>query len=450
MTKSDELAIPALYSDSNVSMSDEFQLNAASPPRGIRNPDIIEENGHHKSDPDKRYALVTGGLGYIGSHTVLELLKAGNNVIIIDNLSNSSLGVLERIKRLVSQHYASLGYQSIPSLQLYQLDYTDTSAAYSLLDQYMLPTFECVARKQKRSKITGVIHFASYKSMAESVRMPLSYYSNNVAGLIRFLEALDDYGIKTLIFSSSATVYGAVRQDIAQCIPEECCVHSEGVYGEDRQKQQSQQGFPQLTSPYGRTKWMCEAILSDLCGSDPEWTVIALRYFNPIGCDPSGLLGEDPAGIPNNLMPYVGRVLQGHIPILNVFGSDFDTKDGTGVRDFIHVSDLAVGHVHALKAAAAGRLVCSFREYNLGSGQGHSVLELVEAMQTVSGKDIPWQFAARRSGDVAVSVANPRRAELELHWRTQKTFIDACRDTYHFLLQHSNGSKVEEEEINGC
>ena len=224
-------------------------------------------------------------------------------------------------------------------------------------------------------------------------------------------------------------------------IVEEFCVHTEEMYRRDGEMMRIQQGCRGLTNPYGRTKWMCEAILWDLCVSDPEWRVAALRYFNPVGCDPSGLLGEDPLGIPNNLMPVICKVLRGDIPVVNIFGSDYDTPDGTGVRDFIHVSDLAKGHLAAIQAAMEGKLLSPFRTFNLGSGKGCSVLELVETMQNVSGKEIPVQFTGRRSGDLGVSIAKPVRAARELQWKTELHLIDSCRDTWNFLAKNPAGYK---------
>ena len=297
------------------------------------------------SDQADNYILVTGGLGYIGSHTTLELLKAGNNVVVIDDLSNSHYNVLTRIKALVNQHYSKVDTKCPPVLDFHQIDYRNTTDLRAVLDRYVLQPWKLPHRMNgvNQSKISGVIHFAAYKAVSESIRLPLNYYSNNVAGFVGLLETLNHYGIKNLVFSSSATVYGALDQKDGASIPEELCVHTEETYLRDTEPVLAQQGCRGLTNPYGRTKWMCEAILSDLCVSDPEWRVVALRYFNPVGCDPSGLLGEDPLGIPNNLMPIVCKVLRREIPALNVFGSDYKTTDGTGVRDFIHVCDLAKG-----------------------------------------------------------------------------------------------------------
>jgi|SRR5579862_9084162 len=395
--------------------------------------------------PAERYILVTGGLGYIGSHTTLELLRAGYNVVVIDDLSNSYLTVLHRLKVLVEEHYSTRPRKTIPNIDFHNIDYRDGAKLRAVLDHYAFLPFTTQSNQSiiHRSKILGVIHFAAYKAVAESIRIPLAYYANNVAGFIGFLETLDEYGIKTLAFSSSATVYGSVDQGDSGDIPEELCVHAEEKLYKDTQFMLMRQGCRGLTNPYGRTKWMCEAILWDLCVSDPEWRVVALRYFNPIGCDPSGLLGEDPLGIPNNIMPVICKVLRGEIPALNVFGKDYDTSDGTGVRDFIHVTDLAKGHLAAIWAATEGKLATPFRTFNLGSGRGHSVLELVATMEHVSGQKIPLQFTDRRAGDVAICVAKPARAARELHWRTEQYLIDSCRDTWNFLLKNPRGYRTE-------
>lgn len=387
------------------------------------------------------YILVTGGLGYIGSHTTLELVKAGYNVVVIDDLSNSHLTVLTRIKALINEHYTKVDHKSLPILDFHKVDYRNNADLRAILDRYALDSWMSPLGPGtiNRSKISGVIHFAAYKAVSESIRLPLSYYSNNVAGFVELLETLNHYGIKNLVFSSSATVYGALHQIEGGSIPEELCVHSEETYYRDNETVLAEQGCRGLTNPYGRTKWMCEAILSDLCISDPEWRVVALRYFNPVGCDPSGLLGEDPLGIPNNLMPILCKVLRGEIPALNVFGSDYDTSDGTGVRDFIHVCDLAKGHLAAIKAASEGSLLTPFRTFNLGSGEGHSVLDVVEMMQKVSGKKIPLRFTGRRRGDVAKSVAKPLRAARELNWKTERLLVDSCRDTWNFVTKNPTG-----------
>lgn len=394
---------------------------------------------------DGKYILVTGGLGYIGSHTTLELLKDGYNVIIIDDLSNSYFGVLNRIKSLVDQHYYSqeLEPKSIPSLDYFKVDYGNVPGLRTVLDQYVLshptssdPFLPLV------SSIVGVVHFASFKSPAQSIGEPLAYYRNNVASFISFIETLESYGIKIFIFSSSAAVYGTSSYEEGT-VGEESCAHIGETYGSGAQSKLARYGCTDLTSPYARSKWMCEAILSDISVGDPEWRIVALRYFNPIGCDSSGLLGEDPLGLPNNLMPWICKALRGDISYLNVFGSDYNTKDGTGVRDFIHVTDLAMAHIAALNAATSGSLQTRFRTFNVGSGQGSSVLELVEAMSLTSGKEIPLRFTTRREGDVAKSVAKPHRAEEELNWKTHRSLMDSCRDTLNFLSKNSTGYPTE-------
>jgi UDP-glucose 4-epimerase len=377
---------------------------------------------------DKQYILVTGGLGFIGSHTTLELLKANYNVIVIDNLSNAYANVFDRLKLLAGRFHEEKG-SPMPSLKLHNHDYRDTTALQSLLDQFRSPS----RWGSPKSRIAGVIHFAAYKAVEESIRQPLKYYTNNVSGLIDFVGILGQYGIKTFIFSSSATVYGTLATSNLP-LKEELCVHkTETVPSHHGHTQTVQPGCTGITNPYGRTKWMSEAILADLALSDPEWTIVALRYFNPIGCDPSGLLGEDPRGIPTNLLPVVVKVMTGQYAELQMFGTDWDTEDGTAIRDFIHVTDLAQGHIAALKAANDGRLLENFRAFNLGTGRGHSVLEVIETMQKVSEKPIARRAVARRAGDVGHCVAVTDRSMDELHWNTQKTLTDACVDTCNFL-----------------
>lgn len=377
---------------------------------------------------DDQYILVTGGLGFIGSHTTLELLKANYNVIVIDNFSNSYRDVFDRIRLLASKYHEEKG-TPVPSLQLHGHDYRDTNALRTLLEQYRLPP----SWGSPKSKIAGVIHFAAHKAVEESIREPLKYYANNVSGLVDFVGILREFGIKTFIFSSSATVYGTLASSGVP-LKEELCVHRpEVVKGDDGIERIVQPGCTGITNPYGRTKWMCEAILADLAFSDPEWTIVALRYFNPIGCDSSGLLGEDPRGIPTNLLPVIVKVMTGQYEELNMFGTDWDTDDGTAIRDFIHVTDLARGHIAALSAANEGKLRENFRTFNLGTGQGHSVLEVVNSMEDVSSKPIPRRAAGRRPGDVGYCVAVPSRSHEELEWKTEKTLRDACVDICNFL-----------------
>ncbi|KAJ5538061.1 hypothetical protein N7494_007540 [Penicillium frequentans] len=374
------------------------------------------------------YILVTGGLGFIGSHTTLELLKANYNVIVIDNLSNAFENVLDRIELLARKFHEKNGTE-MPSLRLHAHDFRDTSALQSLLEEYQVPSRWGMAK----SKIAGVIHFAAYKAVGESIQNPLKYYANNVGGLIDFATMLQDFGIKTFVFSSSATVYGTLATS-GLPLKEELCVHKEQVYTDNTGAAQTlQPGCTGITNPYGRTKWFGEAILADLAASDPEWTVVALRYFNPVGCDSSGLLGEDPRQIPTNLLPVVVKVMTGQYAELSIFGTDWETKDGTAVRDFIHVTDLAQGHIAALKAANDGQLSENFRTFNLGTGSGHSVLEVANTMEAVTSKPIPRRAAGRRAGDVGSCVAVVDRSQDELQWKTGKSLKDACQDICNFL-----------------
>jgi UDP-glucose 4-epimerase len=367
----------------------------------------------------RQYILVTGGLGFIGSHTSAELLKSGYNVLIVDNCSNAHQGVFERINQIADTHYAN-SPASRPEAKLFNINYQDIPSMQDLLDQYSSWTL----RGERESQIVGVIHFAAYKAVEESIRSPLKYYRNNISGLVDFLALLDDYNIKKFIFSSSATVYGTVA-DRGLPLQEEDCVHKPTA--------QKEQGCTGLTNPYGRTKFFGEAILSDLAASDPSWTIVALRYFNPIGCDESGLLGEDPKGVPSNLLPVVTRVMTGQYPELKVFGDDWATTDGTAVRDFIHVTDLARGHIAAVTAAQSENLKENFRTFNLGTGCGYSVEQVASTMETVSGRPVPRRRVERRAGDVGSCVAVADRAHNELGWKTEKSLYDACRDICNFL-----------------
>ncbi|KAF9697402.1 hypothetical protein EKO04_004998 [Ascochyta lentis] len=376
-----------------------------------------------------QYVLVVGGLGYIGSHTTWELLKAGHNVVIVDNLSNSYRDVLQRLELLVKDHYQDCS--NVPQLDFYEADYRRVSAMKAILKRYDNPY-------TLKSTITSVIHFAAYKAVEESIHQPLKYYSNNVAGLIDFCNLLDRFDIKTLVFSSSATVYGSQAKHSSQ-LHEQLTSH-ETTYWTDTTTGATQTtlaGSTGLTSPYGRTKWMSEAILSDVAASDPDWSIVALRYFNPIGCDASAVLGEDPRRTPNNLMPLVIQVMEGQAPELRVFGHDWDTADGTAVRDFIHVSDLARGHVAAIEVGRSGELEAGFHAINLGTGSGSSVREVVEMMQVVSGRVIRTRDVARRDGDVGVCVAHPGKAASVLGWRPLKTLEDSCRDICRYLDAHA-------------
>ncbi|KAH7383584.1 hypothetical protein BKA64DRAFT_629311 [Cadophora sp. MPI-SDFR-AT-0126] len=386
-----------------------------------------------------QHILVVGGCGFIGSHTVWELAKAGYNVVVVDNLSNAFSSVFKRLETMVTNHYQKTP-KLRPTLKLYCADYRDEHAMRKILEAYDIPKpFQLSPvdpETSRTSSITGVIHFAAHKAVGESIKYPLKYYSNNVGGLIQFCSLLGDFGIKNFVFSSSATVYGTVA-DMGVPLREEYCSQNTTVFvDEDGQKRVIQPGCSGLTNPYGRTKWMCEAILNDLAHADPEWTITALRYFNPIGCDESGQLGEDPRDAATNLMPVVLRVMSGALPVLNIYGDDYDTPDGTAVRDYIHVTDLARGHLAALKSRADR----GFRVYNLGSGRGQSVLELVAAMEEVSQRKIPIQIVGRREGDVGMCVAKVTRAEIELGWRTEKSLETCCRDVWRFLERVGNGT----------
>lgn len=332
--------------------------------------------------------LVTGGAGYIGSHTVVELIKAGYNPVIFDNFSNSKPVVIDRLEEI-----------------------TRTKITYIEGDICNPQDLDNVFHK---FKFDGVIHFAGLKAVGESVREPLAYYRNNVYGSMLLLDTMKKYNVKSLIFSSSATVYG---EPLKVPIPEE-------------------EPLKRSTCPYGQTKvdveWMCK----DLYGSDDSWSLCMLRYFNPVGAHESGRIGEDPKGIPNNLMPYISQVAVGRREYLNIFGNDYPTPDGTGVRDYIHVVDLARGHVAAL-AHCMGR--AGFYTYNLGSGKGVSVLEMVNAFSKILGRALPYRFAPRRPGDIASNYSNPSKALAELNWKTEKTVEDMVRDSWNWQSQNPLG-----------
>ncbi|HFI0306858.1 TPA: UDP-glucose 4-epimerase GalE [Streptococcus suis] len=331
--------------------------------------------------------LVTGGAGYIGSHTVVELLKLGKEVVIVDNLSNSSILVLDRIEEITGKR---------PTF--YELDVADKAALRSVFE---------------KESIEAAIHFAGYKAVGESVEKPVMYYENNIMSTLALVEVMAEFGVKKIVFSSSATVYGLNNPSpLVENMP------------------------TSATNPYGYTKVMLEQILRDLEVSDKEWSVALLRYFNPIGAHESGLIGEDPAGIPNNLMPFIAQVAVGKRAELSVFGNDYDTVDGTGVRDYIHVVDLALGHIKALEKISDTTGVYT---YNLGSGQGTSVLELVQAFEKVNGVPVPYKIVDRRPGDVATCYANADKALAELNWKTEKTIEDMCRDTWNWQSKNPNG-----------
>lgn len=331
--------------------------------------------------------LVTGGAGYIGSHTVVELLQLGREVVIVDNLSNSSILVLDRIEEITGTR---------PTF--YQLDVADKDALRAVF---------------KKENIESAIHFAGYKAVGESVEKPLMYYENNIMSTLALVEVMAEFNVKKIVFSSSATVYG---------------LNNPSPLIEDMPTS--------ATNPYGYTKVMLEQILRDVQLSDKEWSVALLRYFNPIGAHSSGLIGEDPAGIPNNLMPFIAQVAVGKRDELSVFGDDYETVDGTGVRDYIHVIDLALGHIKALEKISE---VSGVHTYNLGSGQGTSVLELVQAFEKVNGVPVPYKIVERRPGDVATCYANADKALEELNWKTEKSIEDMCRDTWNWQSNNPNG-----------
>ncbi|WJG10394.1 UDP-glucose 4-epimerase GalE [Aliiglaciecola sp. LCG003] len=334
--------------------------------------------------------LVTGGAGYIGSHTVLQLLEAGKQVIVLDNLCNSSAESLKRVEQLSNK-----------TVTFIQGDIQDAT----LLDKIF-----------SEHTIESVIHFAGLKAVGESVAKPLAYYRNNVYGTLTLCEAMQRNNVKNIVFSSSATVYGD---------PTSLPLH-EGM----------PTGSP--TNPYGQSKLMVELLLRDLYQSDNSWNIVILRYFNPVGAHPSGRIGEDPNGIPNNLMPFITQVATGKRDVLSVFGDDYDTADGTGVRDYIHVEDLANGHLKALDKLKQS---LGLAIYNLGTGQGYSVLDMVKAFEQQSGQAVPYKIVPRRSGDIAACYADPQLAKSELGWSAEKGLEQMCRDSWNWQSNNPNGYK---------
>ena len=332
--------------------------------------------------------LVTGGAGYIGSHTVLELLNTGYDVVVVDNLCNSSQESLRRVQELAGK-----------TLSFFEVDILDKEA---LSDVFAA------------APVDAVIHFAALKAVGESVAQPLRYYHNNVTGTVTLCEVMQEFGVRDLVFSSSATVYG------------------------DAQEMPLLESFPLLPAenPYGRTKQMMEYVLMDLHRSDESWNIAILRYFNPIGAHESGRIGEDPSGIPNNLVPYVAQVAVGRRPNLNVFGTDYPTPDGTGIRDYIHVVDLAIAHIKALQKLGGDP---GYVVYNLGTGQGSSVLEVVSAFERACGCEIPLQLRERRPGDVAVSYADPAKAREELGWEAVRDLDQMCVDVWRWQSNNPQG-----------
>jgi len=327
--------------------------------------------------------LVPGGAGYIGSHTVVELLNKGKDVVIIDNFSNSKPEVLDKVKKITGKDF-----------KFYEMDYNDREKLEKVFEE---------------NDIEAVMNFAGYKAVAESVQKPIEYYMNNISGCLVVLDVMKKFNVKKFIFSSSATVYGEPER-----IPltEDCKTGG-------------------TTNPYGTTKLFIEQILKDLYASDNTWDICILRYFNPVGAHESGLIGEEPQGIPNNLMPYIVRVANGTLKELSVFGNDYPTHDGTGVRDYIHVVDLAKGHISALEKLekeGSGLYI-----YNLGTGTGYSVLDMVKAFEKSTGKEVPFKIAPRRAGDIATCYADPKKAKDELGWSAEKTLDDMCKDSWNYI-----------------
>ena len=337
--------------------------------------------------------LVTGGAGYIGSHTCVELLNNDYEVVVVDNLYNSCEEALHRVEKITGK-----------TLTFYEGD---------LLDKALM---EKIFEKERPE---AVIHFAGYKAVGESVQKPIEYYHNNITGTLILCDVMRNYDCKKIVFSSSATVYG----DPAFVPITEDCPKGK------------------ITNPYGQTKSMIEQILTDIQVSDPEWNVTLLRYFNPIGAHSSGLIGEDPKGIPNNLVPYIARVAVGKLEKLGVFGNDYDTPDGTGVRDYIHVVDLAAGHVQALRHMKPGVSI-----YNLGTGQGYSVLDVVKAYSKACGKEIPYEIKPRRAGDIATCYSDPSKAKKELGWEAKYGIEEMCRDSYHWQSMNPDGYQTGNEQ----
>lgn len=336
----------------------------------------------------RKTILVTGGAGYIGSHTIIELDAAGYDVVVVDNLCNSSSKSLERVAAIIGRQ-----------VPFRQVDIRDRAGLDKVLDEF---------------KVDACIHFAGLKAVGESVAKPYEYYENNIGGTLVLIDALRSHGCRNLIFSSSATVYGnpAVIPITEECPKGKC------------------------TNPYGQTKSMLEEIFIDIQKADPQWNIVLLRYFNPIGAHKSGLIGEDPNGIPNNLMPYITQVAVGKRAELGVFGNDYPTPDGTGVRDYIHVVDLAVGHVKALDAIFRD---CGLAVYNLGTGHGYSVLDVVNAFEKANGVKVPYVIKPRRPGDIATCYSDPAKAERELGWKAQYGIEEMCRDSWHWQSSNPDG-----------
>ena len=331
----------------------------------------------------KMAVLLPGGAGFIGSHTAVELLNAGKEIIILDNFSNSNPKVLDAIKKITGKDF-----------KFYEMDYLNKQGLEKVFQE---------------NEIEAVMNFAGYKAVGESVQKPIEYYTNNISGALVVLDTMRKYNCKTFIFSSSATVYGEPERIP---ITEDCKTGG-------------------TTNPYGTSKLFIEQILKDIYKSDNTWNICILRYFNPVGAHESGLIGEEPQGIPNNLMPYIVRVANGELKELSVFGNDYDTPDGTGVRDYIHVVDLAKGHIKALEKIDKEEQ--GLYIYNLGTGTGYSVLDMVKAFEKATGKKVPYKIAPRRAGDIATCYADPKKAFEELGWKAEKTLEDMCLDSWNYI-----------------
>ena len=343
-------------------------------------------------EPTDTCVLVTGGAGFIGSHTVIELLQSGYEVVVVDDLSNASVVALDRVRQIVGDEAAS-------RLTFYEDNVLDRDALDRIFDEH---------------PIDRVIHFAGFKAVGESVKKPVEYYHNNIESTLTLVDVMRNHGCKSIIFSSSSTVYGDPdKLPLTEESPKKAC-----------------------TNPYGWTKWMIEQILTDLHTADPEWDVVLLRYFNPIGSHPSGLIGEDPKGIPNNLVPYVAQVAVGKLKAVQVFGDDYPTPDGTGVRDYIHVVDLAKGHVAALAWMNGKNGV---EVFNLGTGKGTSVLEVIRAFSKACGKELPYVIKPRRGGDIAANWCDASKAERLMGWKAQYDIDDMCRDSWNWQSHNPNG-----------
>lgn len=334
----------------------------------------------------KPTALVTGGAGFIGSHCCLDLILNGYDVVVVDNFINSSMAVINQVQRITGGE-----------VTVHEVDLADRQALDAVLN---------------RHTIDVVVHFAAHKAVGDSMNRPLEYYTNNVSGLLNLLNAMQDAGVNHMIFSSSCSIYGeALEQPITEDSPS------------------------RPTNPYAQSKWMCEKILADLCARYPEWSVTALRYFNPTGAHESSEIGEDPTGVPGNIVPFLTQLAAGRLSELQVFGSDYPTRDGTAVRDYIHVMDVVEGHRLALETGP----VRGFRRYNLGTGVGTSVLELIREFEAVTGQPVPYRLVDRRPGDVPELVASPALANTELGWTARRTLTEMCRDAWNFQERHPTG-----------